>query len=124
MPYTKGTLAGDFIEGVLSEIPDAICVSVINLSAGMSIDSYCNTPEFDPDVAAVYHTEVLKSEQKAVSALHLKDSIKDIFITLDTQIHMLTLSKTSKALYYIVADAQKTNLGMVRSTMRKFAKGI
>ena len=51
-------------------------------------------------------------------------TIKDIFITLDTQIHMLTLSKTSKALYYIVADAKKTNLGMVRSTMRKFAKGI
>lgn len=124
MPYTKGTLAGDFIEGVLTEIADAICVSVINLSAGMSIDSYCNTPDFDPDVAAVHHTEILKAERNAVSALHLKDSIKDIFITLDTQIHMLTLSKTGKALYYIVADAKKTSLGMVRSTMQKFAKGI
>jgi predicted regulator of Ras-like GTPase activity (Roadblock/LC7/MglB family) len=124
MPYTKGTLAGDFIEGVLSEIPDAVCVSVINLSAGMSIDSYCNTPDFDPDVAAVHHTEVLRTEQKAVEALQLNDSIKDIFITLGTQIHMLTLSKTGKALYYIVADAHKTNLSMVRSTMQKFAKGI
>ncbi len=124
MPYTKGTLAGDFIEGVLSEIPEAIAVAVVNLSAGMSIDSYCNTPDFDPDVAAVHHTEVLRTEQKAVAALKLKDTIRDIFITLDTQIHMLTLSKTGKALYYIVADPQKTNLGMMRSTMRKFAKGI
>ncbi|HAP35889.1 MAG TPA: hypothetical protein DCQ28_08105 [Bacteroidetes bacterium] len=124
MPYTKGTLAGDFIEGVLSEIPDAIAVSVVNLSAGMSIDSYCNTPGFDPDVATVYHTEVLKAEQKALAALQLNESIKDIFITLDTQIHMLTLSKTGKALYYIVADAKKTNLGMMRSTMQKYAKGI
>lgn len=124
MPYTKGTLAGDFIEGVLSEIPDVIAVSVTNLAAGMSIDSYCSDPDFDPDVATVYHTEVLKAEQKAVAALHLKDSVKDIFITLDSQIHMLTLSKSGKALYYIVTDAQKTNLGMMRSTMRKFAKGI
>jgi predicted regulator of Ras-like GTPase activity (Roadblock/LC7/MglB family) len=124
MPYSKGTLAGDFIEGVLSEIPDAIAVSVVNLSAGMSIDSYCSDPNFDPDVAAVHHTEVLKAEQKAIAALQMNDTVKDMFITLDTQIHMLTLSKTGKALYYIVADPQKTNLGMMRSTMRKFAKGI
>jgi len=124
MPYTKGTLAGDFIEGVLSEIPDAIAVSVVNLSAGMSIDSYCSDPHFDPDVAAVHHSEILRSEQKAVTALHMKDSVKDIFITLDTQIHMLTLSRSGKALYYIVADPKKTNLGMMRSTMQKFAKGI
>jgi hypothetical protein len=124
MPYSKGTLAGDFIDGVLSEIPDAIAVCVVNLSAGMSIDSYCSTPDFDPDVAAVNHTEVFRIEQNTVAKLQSSDSIKDIFITLDTQIHLLTPSKTGKALYYIVADARGSSVGMLRSTMRKYAKGI
>ena len=124
MPYTKGTLAGDFIDGVLSEISDAIAVCVVNLSDGMSIDSYCSSPDFDPDVAAVHHTEVFKTEQKALTALQPNEAIRDIFITLDTQIHLLTPSKTNKALYYIVADARKANVAMLRSTMRKFAKGI
>lgn len=124
MPYTKGTLAGDFIDGVLSEIPDMIAISVVNLSSNLEMDTYCNTSDFDPDVATVYNVELVKAGQKAMAVLKSKDTIKDILITLDTQLHLLTLSKAGNALYYVVADARKTSLSILRSTIRKYAKGI
>lgn len=124
MSYSKGTLAGDFIDGVISDIPDVIAVCVVNLSSTLAMDTYCNTPDFDPDVASVYNVEMVKAGQKAMAVLKSKDTIKDILITLDTQLHLLTLSKTGNALYYVVADSRKANLSILRSTIRKYAKGI
>lgn len=124
MAYSKGTLAGDFIEGVCSEMQGVIAVCVVDISSNTAADTYCVDPKFDPDVAVAHSLEVLKTEQKKIAALKMKENIRDIFISLDTQAHLLTLSKSGNALFYVVADVKRTNLSLARSVIHKYAKGI
>jgi len=124
MGYSKGTLAGDFIEGVLSELNGAIAIGVVENTAELSMDTYSIRDTFDPDVACANMMEVVKAQQQTIKALQLNDTIKDFFVTLDTQVHFITLSKNGKALFYVVADSQGANLSIMRSIIRKYAKGI
>ena len=124
MAYSKGTLAGDFIEGILSEVNGVIAVSVVEIVEELSMDTFSVRDNFDPDVATANIMEVLKAQQQTIKALRLNETIKEIFITLETQVHFLTLSKSGKALFYIVADSQGSNLSIMRSVVRKYAKGI
>lgn len=124
MGYTKGTLAGDFIEGVLSELNDAIAIGVIEITAELAMDTYSSRKDFDPDVASANMMEMIKAQNQTIKALKLNDTIKDIYVTLDSQVHFLTLSKSGNALFYVVAEAQGANLSIMRSVIRKYAKGI
>lgn len=124
MAYSKGTLAGDFIDGVLSELNGAIAVGVVEITAELSMDTYSARKEFDPDVAIANIMEMVKAMQQTVKALQANEPIKDIFVTLETQVHCLTLSKSGKAMFYVVADSKGANLSIMRSIIRKYAKGI
>ena len=124
MAYSKGTLAGDFIEGILSEVNGLIAVSVVDIVEELSMDTFSVRDNFDPDVATANIMEVLKAQQQTIKALRLNEMIKEIFVTLESQVHFLTLSKSGKALFYIVADSQGSNLSIMRSVVRKYAKGI
>lgn len=124
MAYSKGTLAGDFIDGVLSELDGTIAVGVVEITDELSMDTYSARPEFDPDVASANMMEVIRAQQKTIKALRLNDGLKDLFVTMDTQVHLLTMSKSGKALFYVVAESAGANLSIMRSVVRKYAKGI
>ncbi|MBP9212724.1 MAG: hypothetical protein KBF97_07955 [Bacteroidetes bacterium] len=124
MAYSKGTLAGDFIDGVLSELDGTIAVGVVEITDELSMDTYSARPEFDPDVASANMMEVIRAQQQTIKMLRLNDGLKDIFVTMDTQVHLLTMSKSGKALFYVVADSAGANLSIMRSVVRKYAKGI
>jgi len=124
MAYSKGTLAGDFIDGVLSELDGTIAVGVVEITDELSMDTYSARPEFDPDVASANMMEVIRAQQQTIKMLRLNDGLKDLFVTMDTQVHLLTMSKSGKALFYVVADSSGANLSIMRSVVRKYAKGI
>lgn len=124
MAYSKGTLAGDFIDGVLSELNGTIAIGVVEITDELSMDTFSVRDGFDPDVACARMMEVVKAQQQTIQALRVNEAIKDIFITLDSQVHLLTMSKTGKALFYVAADSAGANLSMMRSVIRKYAKGI
>lgn len=124
MAYTKGTLAGDFIEGVLADMTGVIAVGVVDMTNGLAMDTFSARAEFDPDVASANMVEVIMAQVQTIRALQMKDSIREIFVTLDSQVHLLTLSKTGKALFYVVTNVHGANLSLMRSVVRKYAKGI
>ncbi|MCK9407575.1 MAG: hypothetical protein WCX28_00095 [Bacteriovoracaceae bacterium] len=124
MAYSKGTLAGDFIDGVLSELSGAIAVGVVEIIDELSMDTFSVRDGFDPDVACAHMLEVVKAQQQTIKALRLNESIKDMCITMDTQVHLLTLSKSGKALFYVAAESAGANVSIMRSVIRKYAKGI
>ncbi len=124
MAYTKGTLAGDFIEGVRADVNGLIAVGVVDMTNALAMDTFSARKDFDPDVASANMVEVIEAQQQTMRALRQKDTLREIFVTLDSQVHLLTLSKTGKALFYIVADAHGANLSMLRSVIRTYAKGI
>jgi hypothetical protein len=124
MAYSKGTLAGDFIDGVRSELDGMIAIGVVEITDELSMDTLSVRDGFDPDVASANMMEVIKAQQQAIKALQLNESIKDMFVTMETQVHLLTMAKSGKALYYVVADSVGANLSIMRSVVRKYAKGI
>lgn len=124
MAYSKGTLAGDFIDGVLSELDGTIAVGVVEITDELSMDTFSARQDFDPDVASANMMEVIRAQQRTIKALRLNDGLKDLFVTMDTQVHLLTMSKSGKALFYVVADSAGANLSIMRSVVRKYAKGI
>ncbi len=124
MAYTKGTLAGDFIDGIRAELNGVIAVGVVDMHAELQMDTFSARPDFDSDVASANIVEMIMTQERTIKALRLKETVKDIYITLDTQVHFLTLSKTGKAMYYVVVDAIGANLGILRSVVRKYAKGL
>lgn len=124
MAYSKGTLAGDFIDGILSELDGTIAVGVVEITDELSMDTFSARPEFDPDVASANMMEVIRAQQRTIKALRLNDGLKDLFVTMDSQVHLLTMSKSGKALFYVVADSAGANLSIMRSVVRKYAKGI
>lgn len=124
MAYSKGTLAGDFIEGILSELSGVIAVAVLEITSEMAMDTHSTRPDFDADVACANIIEVVKAQQQTMKSLKVVDNVKDILITMESQIHFLTMSKTGKAMFYLVADSKGSNLSIMRSVVRKYAKGI
>ncbi|NUN68719.1 MAG: hypothetical protein HUU02_03310 [Bacteroidetes bacterium] len=124
MAYTKGTLAGDFIDGILSELDGTIAVGVVEITDELSMDTFSARPEFDPDVASANMMEVVRAQQRTIKALRMNDGLKDMFVTMDTQVHLLTMAKSGKALFYVVAESAGANLSIMRSVVRKYAKGI
>lgn len=124
MAYSKGTLAGDFIDGVLSELTGTIAIGVIEITDELSMDTYSVKEDFDPDVACANMIEVVKAQQRTNKALRVNEPIKDFFVTLDSQVHLITVSKNGTGLFYVVAESAGANLSMMRSVIRKYAKGI
>ncbi|MFA6469570.1 MAG: hypothetical protein WCW35_11785 [Bacteroidota bacterium] len=124
MAYSKGTLSGDFIEGILSELNGVIAVGVVEITSELAMDTHSTQPDFDADVACANIMEVVKAGQQTIRALRQNESVKDIFITFDSQVHFLTMSKTGKALFYVVTESKGANLSIMRSVIRKYAKGI
>jgi hypothetical protein len=88
------------------------------------MDTHSTQPDFDADVACANIMEVVKAGQQTIRALRQNESVKDIFITFDSQVHFLTMSKTGKALFYVVTESKGANLSIMRSVIRKYAKGI
>lgn len=124
MAYSKGTLAGEFIDGILAELNGVIAVGVVDMHAELQMDTHSTRADFDPDVASANIVEMIMTQERTIKALRLNETVKDIYITLDTQVHFLTLSKTGKAMYYVVVESVGANMGLMRSVVRKYAKGL
>lgn len=121
MPYSKDTKVGRVVDKIISEVPGLIAISVVELKSGMSLASHTNSPTYDIDAASAYLAEVVRQEQKALTAMRLaNEEIEDILITLSTQIHLIKILNNVDYFIQIAASAKDTNLGLVRSVLRRY----
>jgi hypothetical protein len=124
MSYPKDSKLGKGIERIIAEVPGLIAVAVVDIASGMAIASHSLRNDFNPDVAAAYNAEVVKSKLNAVKALGLSEGIDDVLITLETQIHLMKVIADNKFFIYIAADVKSANLAIVRVILRKYAADI
>lgn len=97
----------------LMSIDGALAVALVDSNSGMALGTAGNS--INLDVAAAGNSEVIKSKNKVMQNLGLKDKIEDILISLGSQYHLIRpLSNHNHIFFYLVLDRAKSNLAMAR----------
>jgi predicted regulator of Ras-like GTPase activity (Roadblock/LC7/MglB family) len=121
MAYNISIPAGQAVQNIINDLPGLLAVAVVDISSGMSLASHSNS-SINPDTAAAYNTEVVKQKQKAIQALKLQgETIDDVLITLNNQIHLLKIVNDGKKFIYLVVNSRDTNLAIAREVVRSQA---
>ena len=118
MAYNVSIPAGQAVQNIINDLPGLLAVAVVDISSGMSLASHSNS-SINPDTAAAYNTEVVKQKQKAIQALKLQgETIDDVLITLNNQLHLLKIVNDGKKFIYLVVNSRDTNLAIAREVVR------
>ncbi|MFV0247815.1 MAG: hypothetical protein ACK5H1_02485 [Tenacibaculum sp.] len=110
----------DFINNLKTEIPGFVAVSITDVESGEAYESYTVESSFDPNIASAYNLEVVKSKLKAIEALGLKEEIKDITITLTSQVHIINIAPSGAYFIYLAVSSKGANLGIIKALLNKY----
>ena len=112
------------VENVSSNIPGYVAISVTEISSGESLIANTTKDSFDPELASAYNLEVVKAKLKAIEALGLDESIRDIAITLNDQIHIINIAPSGGYFIYLAIDSKKANLAITRTLLNKYKEEL
>ena len=118
-------LFGKVISGVLQELPDLLAISIIELKSGELVATQHITGKTNPAKAAAYNAEIIKQKQQALQALGLaaEETIEDILVTLNSQLHVLRLLPGNRYFIHLMVSMRDTNLGLAREVLRMHTAG-
>lgn len=103
-----------------SKINGFIGACVVDGDSGLMLASEGGGGRLDLNMVAALNTDFVKAKQNAIDQLGLNQSIEDILITLDEQIHLIRpLERNPSMFVYVALDKAKANLGMARIQLRQ-----
>ena len=111
-------------ENVSSNIPGYIALSVTDIESGESLIADTNMSSFDPELASAYNLEVVKAKLKAIDALGLNETIKDITITLNSQVHIINIAPSGGYFIYLAVDSKSANLAITKTLLNKYKEKL
>ena len=111
----------DIIQDSLDQamkINGAVGAALVDYTTGMCLGAV-GGGGLDLELAAAGNTEVVRAKKNIRDQLGIKENIEDILITLESQYHLIRMSKNSRSIfYYLVLDKDKANLALARMTLR------
>ncbi|CAM1334330.1 hypothetical protein [Tenacibaculum aestuariivivum] len=113
-------ILNDLVANVSKNIPGYIALSVTEMESGEALIANSVKPDFNVELASAYNLEVVNAKLKAISALGLKEEIKDITITLTDQIHIINIAPTGGYFIYLAIDSSKANIAITKTLLNKY----
>ncbi len=110
--------------GEAMEIEGARGAAVADYESGMCLGFQGGGPDLDMEVAAAGNAEVVRSKEKVMAQLGLKDDIEDILITLGKEYHLIIPISGEKLFIYVALSRKSANLALARHKVRALGKGL
>jgi CheY-like chemotaxis protein len=109
------------LEELMREIPNVIAAEVVCIDDGTPLVATSQDPSFDPDIAAAYFTEVVKTNEKALEALKKKGRLEEMLLTTD-EFYLVVRVLPDTRFYLSLAIAKDGNVGMARMVIKTYEK--
>jgi CheY-like chemotaxis protein/predicted regulator of Ras-like GTPase activity (Roadblock/LC7/MglB family) len=109
------------LEELTREISDVIAAEVVSIDEGVPLVATSTDPTFDPDIAAAYYAEVVKTHEKALETLRKESHLEEVLVTTDEFYHIVRPLPGTR-FYVGVAMTKKGNVGMARMVMKRYEK--
>lgn len=113
-----------FANKIKADIPGYIGFSITEIKSGKRVYSNSIDKKFDIDAISSYNVDVVRAKLNAIDTLEKKDSIKNIIINLEHQIHVIDITKDKEFFFYIAVDAELANLGLILAVIKKCKKEL
>ena len=107
----------------LFKIDGAMAAALVDAKSGMALGTI--GAGINLEIAAAGNSEVIRSKQKVMNNLGLKDKIEDILITLGQQYHLIRPLGTAENLFvYLVLNKSQANLAMARFKLHEVESSL
>ncbi|MDI9308724.1 MAG: hypothetical protein QM535_00810 [Limnohabitans sp.] len=104
------------------EIPGFIGFSVSEIKTGKCIFSKSVEPSLDMELISKYNVDFVKAKLNSKTVAGIPGQINSIIVIMDTQFHLLDLTKDNEFFFYIIADSKKSNLAIITAKLASCKK--
>lgn len=104
-------------------IAGAVGAAVVDWTSGMPLGMAGTA--LNMEIAAAGNTEMVRSKQRVMGALGIKDQIEDMLISLDSQYHLIRMMPSKPNLFvYLVLNRSKANLALARHKLAEIEQRV
>ena len=109
------------MEELEREVPDVVAAVVVSIDEGVPLVATADDPAFDVDIVAAYYAEVIKTNEKALEALQKGPRLEEVLVTTDA-FSLVVRPLPGTRFYMGLVIAQRGNVGMARTAMKRYEK--